>query len=47
MPFPGAPLVMNQKIAPSVADCVGSLDNAGMFATPWPLSPWHNEHFLA
>ena len=36
----GSPCVMNQKIAPSDALCVGPLASAGMLPVPPPVGPW-------
>src|SRR5580698_10208050 len=41
IPLFGSPCVMNQKIAPSGALCVGPLARAGMFPVPAPVGPWH------
>jgi hypothetical protein len=41
IPLFGSPCVMNQKIAPSGALCVGPVASAGMLPVPAPVGPWH------
>ena len=41
IPLFGSPCVMNQKIAPSAAVCVGPAASAGMLPVPPPVGPWH------
>src|ERR1700690_173979 len=42
-----SPLVMYQKISPSVADCAAPFARLGMLPMPWPWSPWHLAQLLA
>jgi hypothetical protein len=41
IPLFGSPCVMNQKIAPSAALCVGPVASAGILPVPPPVDPWH------